>query len=290
MTNRRAGRVDREVWEASHEIAEAVAETSCAAELGQLVMNAIDRMVECDLGSIISAAPGREFVIDGQKEDNSVLCANFWRYAQEMVPGEVEQLSRRFSLDTELFAAPRRERISVYREFIRPNRQREFIARSWVADGRMWGVGMTRSRSSFSDRERARLEALFPHVRAALRLKCLRAERADDYPGAGAGGPWSLTSAEERTMSLVVRGLTNKEAARLLGTSPNTVRNTLANVFRKVGVSRRSELAFMVRGAGQDIGRSGDGRQALWQRRFIDSVAANTVDLNDARRDPTGRG
>jgi hypothetical protein len=47
-------------------------------------------------------------------------------------------------------------------------------------------------------------------------------------------------------MSLAIRGLTNREVAKLVGSSPNTVRNTLVEVFRKVGVTRRGELAFIV--------------------------------------------
>ena len=72
----------------------------------------------------------------------------------------------------------------------------------------------------------------------------------------------------------MIRGLTNRETAALLGISVNTVRNTLADLFKKLGVSRRSELAFLARseapGAGRRIGR----REIEQQRRFVELVAS----------------
>jgi DNA-binding CsgD family transcriptional regulator len=44
-------------------------------------------------------------------------------------------------------------------------------------------------------------------------------------------------------------GLTNREIALACGTSPNTVRNQLAALFRKAEVSTRTELVAWVLGA-----------------------------------------
>jgi DNA-binding CsgD family transcriptional regulator len=52
--------------------------------------------------------------------------------------------------------------------------------------------------------------------------------------------------AEARVGALVERGLTNGEIARVLGRSSHTVRNQLAVVFRKLHVSTRAELAFVL--------------------------------------------
>jgi DNA-binding CsgD family transcriptional regulator len=259
MSRRKDQETDPAVWRAGLEIAEAVSGSATAAELGQQVMDVVDRLVECDFGSILSAAPGQDWTIEGAKEDNRVIQRNHWRYAQEMSPAELGQLGTRFSRDTELFSADRRDRMSVTQEFLRPNRQGGFLARYWVMDGRLWGIGMSRAAPGFTERERERLDAAFPLVRAALRAGTWRAETEGRSRRAGDGGPWSLTEAEDRTMALVVRGLTNKEVAGLLGVSPNTVRNTLARVFEKVGVSRRSELAFMARQHAEEA-RAGDRR------------------------------
>jgi DNA-binding CsgD family transcriptional regulator len=59
------------------------------------------------------------------------------------------------------------------------------------------------------------------------------------------GGPLSTSGLTRREREIVEKlrtGLTNREIGRALGISTNTVRNTLARLFEKVGVSTRSEL------------------------------------------------
>jgi DNA-binding CsgD family transcriptional regulator len=52
----------------------------------------------------------------------------------------------------------------------------------------------------------------------------------------------ALTRAEEGVARLVLRGLSNAEIARRRGTSPHTVANQLASIFRKLHIASRSEL------------------------------------------------
>lgn len=52
-----------------------------------------------------------------------------------------------------------------------------------------------------------------------------------------------LTAAEEHVVALVLEGLSNAQIARRRGTRERTVANQLASIFRKLGVSSRSELA-----------------------------------------------
>lgn len=52
-----------------------------------------------------------------------------------------------------------------------------------------------------------------------------------------------LTAAEEEVVELVLEGLSNAQIAQRRGTRERTVANQLASIFRKVGVSSRSELA-----------------------------------------------
>jgi len=54
-----------------------------------------------------------------------------------------------------------------------------------------------------------------------------------------------LTSRELDIVSALSRGCTNKEIARCLGTSPNTVRNQLARLSEKVGARSRAQLALL---------------------------------------------
>ena len=52
-----------------------------------------------------------------------------------------------------------------------------------------------------------------------------------------------LTPHELRVAQLVAQGLTNREAAAALFVSAKTVEHHLRNVFRKLGIRRRAELA-----------------------------------------------
>jgi DNA-binding CsgD family transcriptional regulator len=54
--------------------------------------------------------------------------------------------------------------------------------------------------------------------------------------------PVSLTDAERRIVGQLLRGRSDREIARLRGTSPRTVANQLRTLFRKLGVSSRAEL------------------------------------------------
>ena len=56
-------------------------------------------------------------------------------------------------------------------------------------------------------------------------------------------GDASLTATEERIAEFVCRGLSNPEIAAELFVEPTTIRWHLKNVFRKLGVRNRAELA-----------------------------------------------
>ena len=61
-----------------------------------------------------------------------------------------------------------------------------------------------------------------------------------------------LTRREREIVEKLRTGLTNREIGRDLGISTNTVRNTLARLFEKVGVSTRSELMGVLAADGAD--------------------------------------
>jgi DNA-binding CsgD family transcriptional regulator len=55
-----------------------------------------------------------------------------------------------------------------------------------------------------------------------------------------------LSNGERRVADLVARGLTNREVADALRLQPKTVEWTLTNVYRKLGLRSRTELAITV--------------------------------------------
>lgn len=56
----------------------------------------------------------------------------------------------------------------------------------------------------------------------------------------------TLTSGERRVAELVARGWTNEEVARALDLRSKTVEWTLTNVYRKLRLRSRTELAIHV--------------------------------------------
>ena len=53
------------------------------------------------------------------------------------------------------------------------------------------------------------------------------------------------TAREQQVLDLIARGLTDKDIARTLGISPNTVRNHVAHLLRKSDCANRTQLAVV---------------------------------------------
>jgi DNA-binding NarL/FixJ family response regulator len=77
-----------------------------------------------------------------------------------------------------------------------------------------------------------------------------------------------LTHREREILTLVAEGRTNGETARLLWLSPETVKFHLANVYRKLHVSNRSEAARWARRHGLTEPQADPGQPPLWPAPF----------------------
>ncbi len=55
-------------------------------------------------------------------------------------------------------------------------------------------------------------------------------------------GPQRLTPAESEVVTLLLGGRSNREIADARGTTPRTIANQVASIFRKLGVHSRLEL------------------------------------------------
>jgi DNA-binding NarL/FixJ family response regulator len=64
-----------------------------------------------------------------------------------------------------------------------------------------------------------------------------------------------LTPKEQQIAMLVAQGMTNKEIAQRLGSSPFTVRNQVKVIMRKLELKNRIQVAYL-------IGRHQNGREA----------------------------
>ena len=54
-----------------------------------------------------------------------------------------------------------------------------------------------------------------------------------------------LTHQEQKIVALIAQGLTNKEIAQRLGSSPFTVRNQVKVIIRKLGLKNRVQVAYL---------------------------------------------
>jgi DNA-binding NarL/FixJ family response regulator len=55
-----------------------------------------------------------------------------------------------------------------------------------------------------------------------------------------------LTHQEKQIVVLVAQGLTNKEIAQQLGSSPFTVRNQVKAIMRKLRLKNRVQVAYLI--------------------------------------------
>jgi DNA-binding NarL/FixJ family response regulator len=55
-----------------------------------------------------------------------------------------------------------------------------------------------------------------------------------------------LTPQEQKIVALIAQGLTNKEIAQRLGSSPFTVRNQVKVIIRKLEMKNRVQVAYLI--------------------------------------------
>jgi two-component system nitrate/nitrite response regulator NarL len=98
-----------------------------------------------------------------------------------------------------------------------------------------------------------------------------------------AQGPWRLTPREHQIVAQVVAGKTNKDIAQELCVSLQTVKHHLTNIFDKVGVHNRLELALF------SIHNSGGGEHNLEVVNLPDASTQNGPQFAAAQRAQTKR-
>lgn len=82
------------------------------------------------------------------------------------------------------------------------------------------------------------------------------AELAGARPAAPAASPSPepgsrvVTDRQKQVLTLIARGLSNKEIARVLGVSPATVKTHVTNAIGSVGAANRTEAAMRARALG----------------------------------------
>ncbi len=142
---------------------------------------------------------------------------------------------------------------AVYREYFRPGGVDHMLDLGLeAADGRQRTLLFCRQRGDrdFTDRDRAVLELLRPHLRARearadLRRRAMAA--TSDGHADHLASTSRLTPREREIVFLAGAGKTNAEIAAELWLSPATVKKHLENVYLKLGVRSRAAAASRMR-------------------------------------------
>ena len=103
----------------------------------------------------------------------------------------------------------------------------------------------------FSDRDRAVLDALRPHLRAreARAELCRRAQPGSLLDAAPGDLPEPLTPREREVIYLAGQGKSNSEIASVLWVTPGTVKKHLENIYGKLDVGSRAAAVSHVQAA-----------------------------------------
>jgi DNA-binding CsgD family transcriptional regulator len=150
--------------------------------------------------------------------------------------------------DERIVTPARRASLRVYSEFLRPNNLGPYCVRMWVnGHGGFWLVFAREGRNArYADRDLAALDFVIPALAIGEAFHAQSSVASHGTDTAAFLRDHGAGEAEAKVGALAERGLTNGEIAKILGRSSHTVRNQLAVVFRKMHVSTRAELAFVL--------------------------------------------
>lgn len=244
------------------EISELALSCEDQAAFRDRLLDRLDRLIGFDLASVHSGRDPRQTSMRVRGYDADFVAERLLAYMTEFEPGELAAAdSGRPLVDTEVLSPRRRERLSLYREQLRPRGVSVMVTTIWRDHNAGFGFHLARCGRGrrFHHREIRTLEQLLPAIKLAESYVAARAMAAE--PATRSFDAWAdqigLTRAERRVAELAVRGLQNPEIATMLGVSALTVRNQLGAVFRKADVTNRSELAYVC-ASGQGDRRSLD--------------------------------
>src|SRR5262249_14956466 len=149
------------------------------------------------------------------------LGVHFSAYVSEFTRSEVDALLNTKSLnDSELFCDARREQLSLYTQYLRPNRIRGFVSRAWVHKNALHIIGFcSGGRSQRYDFEKSALDMLFPVIALGDAMTGRRSRRTTRP---------ALSAREQQALAAAAQGRSNKEIAYELGIAHSTVRVLLA--------------------------------------------------------------
>jgi DNA-binding CsgD family transcriptional regulator len=212
------------------------------------LLHRLDRLIGFDLATIQNSSDGLQIHLHALGFEIAVLREQIPRHMAEFDLREVVALcAGRPVLDSDIFSASRRERLSMYHEQLRPHHVTTVTIAGWRNRFGVFGTLLARTRpgSRFGYDELNTLERLLPSIKLAEALLSAQGGTHED-PFDEAFESWAkrigLSPKERDVAKLVAKGLTNRDIAEWRHVSLNTIRNQLSTIYRKAEVTNRTEL------------------------------------------------
>jgi DNA-binding CsgD family transcriptional regulator len=208
--------------------------------LPRLVSSELTTLSVCDLDtghrSVVSDSPGsisrREIEVFDRHFHDHPLVREHGRN-----PGAVTRC-----ID-ELLPASRFHGTPLYNDYYRVIRIDHVMAVPIHVDRRyLVSFVLNRSKRGFSDRDRARLEIMRPHLGNLYRLSIAASRHW--VPPTESARPDSLTPRERSVLRWVAAGKTDRDIGAILEISPRTVHKHLQHAYEKLGVETRTAAAM----------------------------------------------
>jgi DNA-binding CsgD family transcriptional regulator len=200
--------------------------------LPRLVSSELTTLSVCNLEtghrSVVSDSPGSI-----SRREIEVFDRHFYEHPLVREHGRnLRAVTRRIE---ELMPESEFRRTPLYNDYYRVIRIDHVMAVPIHVDRRfLVSFVLNRRRRGFSDRDRARLEIIRPHLGSLYRLS-VAAGRVPDTDMAE-----SLTPREQDVLRWLAAGKTDRDIAAILEISPRTVHKHLQHVYEKLGVETRT--------------------------------------------------
>lgn len=236
----------KSVSKVAGDLLDLTASATCPVALRASVAAVIHSLIDCDSVGIHTSTPGHLFQSTQTGFSREPFTHNGWRYLLEH-PREATAIAatRGFIRVSELLDASTMDRLACYREFFGLNGLNRAVSRCWLVNEHLFIVNACRRGADFRPREIHMLESIFPQLAVSVRMCEVLARETDAKLSSMCDG-YRLSPRQREIAQLIIRGMRNTEIGVLTGLKPNTVRNYIADLYRRTHVSNRSELTFLL--------------------------------------------
>ncbi|WP_445620256.1 response regulator transcription factor [Kushneria sp. Sum13] len=211
--------------------------------LGTPCLRAFTRAVPASLAAfytIDETLSARDFQLAGDARSIHALYLERYRHLDPLQPGHCLQTGRQVLLLDEGLAFQSEARNRRYQGFLRQHDVVDIAEVLFHARGRpVLGLSLLRrsEHGRFTRAEMATLQSLQEMMQLAVDQRPPTLQHAEETLS-----PPALTARETQLAELIRHGLSNKSMARELGIAPSTVKTHLDHLYRKLGVTNRTEL------------------------------------------------